>query len=167
LQRVPDSVEDAGPVVPKLVVPDAEDAKVLRSQPRVALDVANRSGVLTAIKLDYQPGLETDKIDDVAPDGNLAAKLESSEAPIAKDRPENSLFVGSTGSQLPRECALPLGHLAMTWNLRRPLIRPAGTFSRKGRRRTVDVRRLWGHLRSRTHRLHRLLPLREKVAAAG
>ncbi len=67
---------------------------------------------------------------------------------------DDSLGMGGMGDDM--RVVLGIGYFCGFYNLCLPLIRPSGTFSRRGRRRHEPRPRVLG-----------LLPLREKVGEAG
>jgi hypothetical protein len=77
------------------VIPEAQDTKALRIQPRGACFVllANRT-MLTAVQLNNDLSLEAREIDDELTDGCLSAEPETTELPAAQLRPEPALGVG-------------------------------------------------------------------------
>jgi hypothetical protein len=79
-QRLVDHDQNALQVSINFVVPEAQSPEPLAGKVPIALRVAPRMGIevmLTAVNLDNQTLLETDKIDDVASARRLTAKMES------------------------------------------------------------------------------------------
>jgi hypothetical protein len=80
LQGIQDCLGDSLFVREKLVVPNTDDLKALRSQICIPLGVTCAFGMLAPIDLDDQFVRGTQKIYDVMSDRNLSPKLESVEA---------------------------------------------------------------------------------------
>ncbi len=55
--------------------------------------VPSLSLMLSAVKFNYKPSLEAEKIDDVPADGNLSPKLVASQLAVPEETPQNSSCV--------------------------------------------------------------------------
>jgi hypothetical protein len=84
-----------------LVVPETDNFKALAFQERGALGIMRHAlGMLLAINLDGQHGIETDEIDDVRPNGFLPPKLPAEDLASAQVLPQQRLRFGGVVSHL-------------------------------------------------------------------
>ncbi|GLQ10214.1 hypothetical protein GCM10007913_21460 [Devosia yakushimensis] len=120
-----------------IVVPDAEKAEALGFQIGIATGVVSGFGVLAAVEFDDEMAFKTDEVRNEITDGQLAAEFEIREPPVAEEYPALGFRFGrlvthgfGKATQPGQLCATPFGS-GMTG--RRPLTRPSGTLSLKGR----------------------------------
>ena len=84
-----------------LVVPETDNFEALAFQESRALGiVGDQPGMLRAINLDDQHGIETDEIDDVRPNRFLPPKLPAEELASAQVLPQQRLRFGGVVSHL-------------------------------------------------------------------
>jgi len=84
-----------------LVVPETDNFEALAFQERGALGIVRHAlGMLRAINLDDQHGIETDEIDDVRPNRFLPPKLPAEERASAQVLPQQRLRFGGVVSHL-------------------------------------------------------------------
>jgi hypothetical protein len=72
------------------------------SQESIACDIRLRIGMLTAIDLDHQLGLEAGKVDDIRPHRMLAPESMACQLPQAQVFPQGLLGVRHVAAQLTR-----------------------------------------------------------------
>ena len=92
-----------------VVVPKAQDAEALAPQEVCSADLLFRLPVMpTAIDLDDQPGLVTDKIGDIASDWNLATKPATIQLASTEHSPQRALTVRHLAPErlCPSNCAV-------------------------------------------------------------
>src|SRR3954470_15388654 len=82
---------NAGRMIEHLVIPEAQDDKVARAQPGIALGIVGALGMLAAVELDDELPLEADEVHDVASELLLPAELEAAEAAVAQQAPHPPL----------------------------------------------------------------------------
>lgn len=99
-QALVDSFEYSGLIRQHLMVPETQHSKACCLQkhlaPRIRL---NLQSMVAAIKLNDQPSIETDKIDDVRSDGLLPAELESIQPAVAQLVPKPRFHLGHLAAQ--------------------------------------------------------------------
>ncbi len=94
-QLVEQRRDDAIGIAENVVVPEAQNLEALAFEPGRARGVrVPPARVLAAVDLDDEEALETGEIDDVTPDGRLAAEPAIVEPSVAQARPQPALGVG-------------------------------------------------------------------------
>ncbi len=92
MQRAPDRIGNRIPITEHVVIPKAHDTKSFSLKPcsafRVVLTV---ECVLPAVEFDNQSTVETNEVDDISSQRNLAAKLKLTETATA-ETPPNEAF---------------------------------------------------------------------------
>jgi hypothetical protein len=133
VQGIPYRFEDAVALAKKFPIPDAKYAVTVVGEPPIPDLVTNTVCVLRSVEFHNQPCLETSEVRDVRADRGLSTELEFRESSVAKDAPKTVFMFGLVAAQSPGKFLQPLRtlYLSVSWN--RPLTRPAGTLSRKGR----------------------------------
>ena len=82
-ESIENCLQDGIAISQHVGIPEAEDAVTLACKPLGSLDVTRGfllGGVLTAIQLDHEVPIVTDKIDNEGPHWHLAPKAKSMEA---------------------------------------------------------------------------------------
>src|SRR4051812_36583440 len=118
LQMGPDCFKHGVWTRQHIVVPDAQNAKALPGKPAIALSIASAIGVLAAVEFDDQLLVRTENVDDVAPDGDLAAKFVGGETAAAHEQPQPALGFGGSGSRAPGEAAQARGRCGAPFGAR-------------------------------------------------
>jgi hypothetical protein len=77
-----------------VVIPKAQNPKLVFRKPPVTLNVSGRLGVLTAIHFHNQPRLKGEKIRYIRPDWNLTPKLERLKSAVLQRKPELPFGIG-------------------------------------------------------------------------
>src|SRR5690606_25947176 len=86
------------------MIPETHDPKTLRGQPRRTLAVGNSMvGMLTTIQLDNELRFVTSKINDITPQNDLPAKLETQQVLGAQAIPELLLGISLFPAQNARQ----------------------------------------------------------------
>jgi hypothetical protein len=113
MQRCVKPVQNHAPLCQYFMVPEPQDAETLLFQPGGAPGICDAVAMLAAIGFDDQSGVVAEEIGDERADGNLPAKLEGAEPPIAQHRPELAFGLGrlpahGAGAGLQGRCPLTL-----------------------------------------------------------
>jgi hypothetical protein len=98
-----DCIENAASVLEYVIVPEAQNRKVLRSQESIATAVVFAFRMLRSVCFDDQSPLEADKVYDVRVDDELPFELERRHAPVAQHGPKAALGVGRVEPHLSRK----------------------------------------------------------------
>ncbi len=82
-----------------LAIPHTHGQKAIACKPGVSDTISDRLRVLTAIEFNDQPGLETDEVQHVPLERNLALELQSVQSTGSQACPKPPLRIGLIGSQ--------------------------------------------------------------------
>jgi hypothetical protein len=127
---------DSRSALQDIVIPISHHAETFVRQRLVSHHVVRRFRVLASIDLDDKPSLETDEVQDVVLERDLAAKFELRETTVAQQSPHRGLRICRLTPHSPGERAEALCDWSMMRFLRHePLTRRASraTLSHKGR----------------------------------
>jgi hypothetical protein len=98
--EIQNHLRNAIPIPQYLIIPESHHSKALRFQPNCALlIVPNLHTVLTAIDLDYQPLLETNKINNIRPQHLLPAKFHAGYLATVNFVPQYTFRISQTFTQ--------------------------------------------------------------------
>src|SRR5215217_254845 len=149
VQSRPDRVHHLIGTGEDVVVPETEEAEILAAKIRVSGNITGGLDVLGAVGFDDQAGVEADKVDDEGRNWELATKFVECKSAVAQQKPESLFSVGGPVAHGLRPGQLQPRYFPVLGG-RIPLIRPAGTFSRRGRRQAGVCGLLGGINRRRT-----------------